>query len=414
MPETWHHGLVAEWWALFNTDGPEIDYFGRVRRRRPAGARRGLRDRRLLVPWLRAGYDVDGCDALGGHDRAVPRAGGGGGGRSGAVGAGAARAGAGPALPDDRGLRRVRAGQHAGAGRGGAAAACTTRSSRAAGCCSTTSCPACSPVLAVLAARGACAAARAEAAARRPAAGTRLERARAECARAGARSARPDDHHGGPARTSGWAASTSRRSGTRSRVRGTSTTSCWRCCASPASRSRTCTRTTSRGRRTRTAGSSRPMWREGRRGSLRGREAQPVDPIRTVVPASDLPGRAGCGRVADRGVRVHGAAPDRRGRPVADARRRERRRDHRRCARRPGAARAGESTHAAMVRVQDARRTASGRGPGRDDSRWSRRLRVRRAAVPRSATCWVPVDVLGDADGRRPGIVGRDAARRTE
>ena len=26
--ETWHHGLVADWWAEFNTGGPEIDYFG--------------------------------------------------------------------------------------------------------------------------------------------------------------------------------------------------------------------------------------------------------------------------------------------------------------------------------------------------------------------------------------------------
>jgi hypothetical protein len=24
---TWHHGLVAEWWSHFNTDGPEIDYY---------------------------------------------------------------------------------------------------------------------------------------------------------------------------------------------------------------------------------------------------------------------------------------------------------------------------------------------------------------------------------------------------
>jgi SAM-dependent methyltransferase len=36
-PETWHHGLVAEWWAEFNTDGPEIEYFGRfVERGQPA------------------------------------------------------------------------------------------------------------------------------------------------------------------------------------------------------------------------------------------------------------------------------------------------------------------------------------------------------------------------------------------
>jgi hypothetical protein len=28
-PTTWHHGLVAEWWALFNTAGDEIAYFQR-------------------------------------------------------------------------------------------------------------------------------------------------------------------------------------------------------------------------------------------------------------------------------------------------------------------------------------------------------------------------------------------------
>src|SRR6187399_669663 len=38
---TWHHGLVARWWAEFNLD---------------CGAGR------LLVPYLRAGLDVEGCD----------------------------------------------------------------------------------------------------------------------------------------------------------------------------------------------------------------------------------------------------------------------------------------------------------------------------------------------------------------
>jgi SAM-dependent methyltransferase len=61
--QTWHHGLVAEWWANFNTDGPEIEYFRRhVEHAQPvldAGCGTG----RLLVPWLQAGIDVDGCDA---------------------------------------------------------------------------------------------------------------------------------------------------------------------------------------------------------------------------------------------------------------------------------------------------------------------------------------------------------------
>jgi len=61
-PQTWHYGLVAEWWAHFNTDGPEIEYF----RRRVEGAQpvldAGCGTGRLLLPWLRAGIDVDGCD----------------------------------------------------------------------------------------------------------------------------------------------------------------------------------------------------------------------------------------------------------------------------------------------------------------------------------------------------------------
>jgi hypothetical protein len=27
--QTWHHGLVAEWWAEFEREGPEIEYFRR-------------------------------------------------------------------------------------------------------------------------------------------------------------------------------------------------------------------------------------------------------------------------------------------------------------------------------------------------------------------------------------------------
>ncbi len=65
MPETsktWHYGLVAKWWAEFNQGGPEIPYFQKhVERGQPAldvacGAGR------LLIPYLRTGLDVDGCD----------------------------------------------------------------------------------------------------------------------------------------------------------------------------------------------------------------------------------------------------------------------------------------------------------------------------------------------------------------
>jgi SAM-dependent methyltransferase len=60
--QTWHYGLVAEWWAAFNTDGPEIDYFGRFVAAEQPALDAGCGTGRLLLPWLRAGYDVDGCD----------------------------------------------------------------------------------------------------------------------------------------------------------------------------------------------------------------------------------------------------------------------------------------------------------------------------------------------------------------
>lgn len=61
-PQIWHHGLVARWWSLFRQSGPEIAYFQQfVEAGQPAldvacGAGR------LLVPYVEAGLDVDGCD----------------------------------------------------------------------------------------------------------------------------------------------------------------------------------------------------------------------------------------------------------------------------------------------------------------------------------------------------------------
>jgi len=64
-PETWHHGLVATWWAEFNDDfrPHEIPYFRRhVERDGQPALDVACGTGRLLLPYLRAGLDVDGCD----------------------------------------------------------------------------------------------------------------------------------------------------------------------------------------------------------------------------------------------------------------------------------------------------------------------------------------------------------------
>jgi SAM-dependent methyltransferase len=65
---TWHYGLVAKWWAEFNDDlrPHEIPYFRRYIERNGEPALDVACDTgRLLLPYLRAGLDVDGCDASG-------------------------------------------------------------------------------------------------------------------------------------------------------------------------------------------------------------------------------------------------------------------------------------------------------------------------------------------------------------
>jgi SAM-dependent methyltransferase len=62
IPRTWHYGLVAEWWAEFNHDGPEIAYFQSYVDDGQPALDAGCGAGRLLLPWLRAGLDVDGCD----------------------------------------------------------------------------------------------------------------------------------------------------------------------------------------------------------------------------------------------------------------------------------------------------------------------------------------------------------------
>jgi SAM-dependent methyltransferase len=61
-PQTWHHGLVAKWWAEFNEGGPEIAYFQRFVERGQPALDVACGTGRLLLPYLRAGLDVDGCD----------------------------------------------------------------------------------------------------------------------------------------------------------------------------------------------------------------------------------------------------------------------------------------------------------------------------------------------------------------
>lgn len=60
--ETWHHGLVARWWAENNLDGPEIDFFRPFVEVGQPALDAGCGTGRLLIPYLQAGLDVDGAD----------------------------------------------------------------------------------------------------------------------------------------------------------------------------------------------------------------------------------------------------------------------------------------------------------------------------------------------------------------
>ncbi len=63
-PQTWHHGLVAEWWEEFNDDfrPHELAYFREFVAGGQPALDAGCGSGRLLVPLLRAGFDVDGVD----------------------------------------------------------------------------------------------------------------------------------------------------------------------------------------------------------------------------------------------------------------------------------------------------------------------------------------------------------------
>jgi len=61
-PGTWHYGLVARWWAEFNVETPELDLFLPYLEAGQPALDLACGTGRLLVPLLRAGLDVDGCD----------------------------------------------------------------------------------------------------------------------------------------------------------------------------------------------------------------------------------------------------------------------------------------------------------------------------------------------------------------
>ena len=58
---TWHHGLVADYWAAFNLDAPEIELYAEYLRSPVLDA--GCGAGRLLAPLRDRGFEVDGCDA---------------------------------------------------------------------------------------------------------------------------------------------------------------------------------------------------------------------------------------------------------------------------------------------------------------------------------------------------------------
>lgn len=53
--QTWHHGLVARWWAEFNNDGPEVKLFQRyIEEHGGPVLDVGYGTGRLLIPCLKA------------------------------------------------------------------------------------------------------------------------------------------------------------------------------------------------------------------------------------------------------------------------------------------------------------------------------------------------------------------------
>jgi SAM-dependent methyltransferase len=65
-PLVWHYGLMAERWAEFNNDAPELPFFQEaITRFGQPVLDVACGTGRLLLPLLRAGMDIDGCDISG-------------------------------------------------------------------------------------------------------------------------------------------------------------------------------------------------------------------------------------------------------------------------------------------------------------------------------------------------------------
>lgn len=65
-PIVWHYGLMAEHWAEFNNETPELGFFQQaITRFGQPVLDVACGTGRLLLPLLRAGIDIDGCDISG-------------------------------------------------------------------------------------------------------------------------------------------------------------------------------------------------------------------------------------------------------------------------------------------------------------------------------------------------------------
>lgn len=62
-PSTWHHGLIADYWALNNLDAPELEIYEPHLQSPVLDA--GCGTGRLLAPLRERGFDIDGCDVSG-------------------------------------------------------------------------------------------------------------------------------------------------------------------------------------------------------------------------------------------------------------------------------------------------------------------------------------------------------------